>query len=149
MPTSPEPWIGNAASNSVGPARRVDWSDPIGVNIVLRSDAQEPCNKVALQMCATSDWSADTNWDEVCRRASGRRHFNAMRQLRAECRRDALIERALESVSCVTERGFQAAQARKFGVHRSTICRDMKLLLRRAVEEKHCPVCRRLVFLHV
>ncbi len=97
-------------------------------------------------MCATSDWSADTSWDEVCRRASGRRHYNAVRRLHAELRRNDLIERARELGTWLTERGFQAAQARRLGVHRSTVCRDIKQLERQLARLKPCPLCGRAFF---
>lgn len=68
-------------------------------------------------------WSAKTDFDVVCKRAAGRRRYNAKR--RAEAR-----ERYLQVVEAIMptggrERGTQAQLARALGVHRSTICRDV------------------------
>ncbi len=97
-------------------------------------------------MSTTSDWSRNTRWDEVCRRASGRRRYNAVRRLHAELRRHDLIERARELGTWLTERGFQAAQARRLGVHRSTISRDVKLITRHMAQAKPCPLCGSVFF---
>lgn len=69
------------------------------------------------------NWSAQTDFDVVCKRAAGRRSYNAKR--RAEAR-----ERYLQVVEAIMptggrKRGTQAQLARVLGVHRSTICRDV------------------------
>jgi hypothetical protein len=69
------------------------------------------------------NWSAKTDFDVVCKRAAGRRRYNAKR--RAEAR-----ERYLQVVEAIMppsgrKRGSQAQLARALGVHRSTICRDV------------------------
>lgn len=69
------------------------------------------------------NWSAKTDFDAVCKRAAGRRRYNAKR--RAEAR-----ERYLQVVEAIMptggrKRGTQAQLARVLGVHRSTICRDV------------------------
>ncbi len=97
-------------------------------------------------MSTTSDWSRNTRWDEVCRRASGRRRYNAVRRLHAELRRNDLIERARELGTWLTERGFQAAQARRLGVHRSTVCRDVQLITRHMAQAQPCPLCGSVFF---
>jgi len=68
-------------------------------------------------------WSARTDFDIVCKRAAGRRRYNAER--RAEAR-----ERYIQVVNAFMppdgrKRGSQAQLARTLGVHRSTICRDI------------------------
>jgi hypothetical protein len=69
------------------------------------------------------NWGAQTDFDVVCKRAAGRRRYNAER--RAEAR-----ERYLQVVEAIMptggrKRGTQAQLARVLGVHRSTICRDV------------------------
>jgi hypothetical protein len=69
------------------------------------------------------NWNAKTDFDAVCKRAAGRRRYNAKR--RAEAR-----ERYLQVVEAIMptggrKRGTQAQLARVLGVHRSTICRDV------------------------
>lgn len=69
------------------------------------------------------NWSEKTDFDAVCKRAAGRRRYNAKR--RAEAR-----ERYLQVVEAIMPtgghmRGTQAQLARVLGVHRSTICRDV------------------------
>ncbi|MCE9545755.1 MAG: hypothetical protein K8T25_09595 [Planctomycetia bacterium] len=50
--------------------------------------------------------------------AGGRRHYNAVRRLRADYRQ-MLVAKLL-----TFDRGTQTRIAKQFGVHRSTICRD-------------------------
>ena len=87
--------------------------------------------------CATNGkpWSATSSWDEVCRRASGRRHYNAVRSFRALSRRLRLAKLMLvkgglrERVKGGwTDQGVQARLARELGVSRSTVCRDVAFL---------------------
>jgi hypothetical protein len=74
-------------------------------------------------------WSEQTSWEEVCRRAAGRRHYNSVRRFRALHRRCELV-RLLSGKGGLTDRGTQARLARELGVSRSTVCRDMAVLLR-------------------
>jgi DNA invertase Pin-like site-specific DNA recombinase len=73
-------------------------------------------------------WAAPTGRDEVCRRASGRRHYNAVRRFRAVFRRLQVVR--LLGAYGLTRRGSQAKIARELGVSRSTVCRDMAFLWR-------------------
>jgi hypothetical protein len=70
------------------------------------------------------NWSAPTNFDLVCKRAAGRRRYNAQRQAEARERFKIVIEAILPPES--RKRGTQAQLARALGVHPSTICRDVK-----------------------
>ena len=80
-------------------------------------------------------------------RAGGRRRYNAWRQLRAAYRRAEILRLAVEKygvfpgfgipakaarmgVSLPIERGIASKIARDLGVHRSTVCRDCKQILR-------------------
>lgn len=73
-------------------------------------------------------WSRRTSWSEVCKRASGRRLFQAMRRHRQRQRRQGLHRTAFAYRITWGKRGFQSKLARALGVHRSTISRDMKAL---------------------
>jgi DNA-binding NarL/FixJ family response regulator len=67
-------------------------------------------------------WSTSTDFDTICRRASGRRRYNALRQLQAELRRF--------QVARFLRQGIQQVQmAEVLGVHPSTISRDIATLL--------------------
>jgi hypothetical protein len=82
-------------------------------------------------------WSEPTAWDEVCRRAAGRRHYNSVRRFRATMRRGE-VARLLRVQGGLTARGTQATLARQLGVSRSTVCRDIAWLLRQG---RPCPHC--------
>jgi predicted DNA-binding transcriptional regulator YafY len=82
-------------------------------------------------------WSEPTSWEEICRRAAGRRHYNSIRQFRAAYRR-MQVARLLNVKGGLTERGHQARVARELGVSRSTICRDVRELLRMS---RRCSYC--------
>jgi DNA-binding transcriptional MocR family regulator len=71
----------------------------------------------------SKNWSAPTDYDLVCRRAAGRRRYNAKRQAEAHKRFKIVL-----AVTFPTEghkRGAQAQLARELGVSRSTISRDV------------------------
>lgn len=79
------------------------------------------------------------SWDAICRRAGGRRKYNRMRQIQAECRLTQVVRLLAEFGFC---HGYQTRIAEKLGVSRSTICRDIARLLRRhwggkEAEERH------------
>jgi hypothetical protein len=83
------------------------------------------------------DWSAHTDWESVCRRAAGRRAYNAHRSLSALLRRCQVV-RLLCVKGGLTKHGTQARLARQLGVSRSTICRDISFLL---LVGRPCPHC--------
>jgi hypothetical protein len=89
-------------------------------------------------MSSRAGWHAPTDLPTVAKRAGGRRRFNAVRQLRAELRRRELRRLIAElnaAGGCfLLTHGAQAGFARRLGVHRSTICRDVRRLLRRDLE---------------
>ncbi len=79
------------------------------------------------------------DWNAFCRRAGGRRQYNAVRRFRA-------LERLTEVVNLLVEfgrgYGYQSQIADRLGVHRSTICRDIARLTRihwggRKADEEH------------
>jgi hypothetical protein len=65
----------------------------------------------------------------------GRRHYNAVRQVRAIMRRVEVSKRLAAG-----ERN-QTAIARSLGVHRSTISRDVRALQRLVLQTRQCPIC--------
>ena len=81
-------------------------------------------------------WSASTDWETVCRRASWRRYYNSVRRVRALLR-CAEVARLLR-VQGGLDHGAQARLARRLGVSRSTVCRDVAALLQGAGP---CPFC--------
>jgi hypothetical protein len=87
------------------------------------------------------NWSAPTDFDLVCRRAAGRRRYNAKRQ--AEARERFKIVLAATFPPEGRKRGTQAQLARELGVHPATICRDVKKWKRTLLE-----AMRRLRVLH-
>ncbi len=66
-------------------------------------------------------------WMAACKRAGGRRHYNAVRQARADFRRGKSVALWMKLV-CAGVRGPGAKVARLFGVSRSTICRNVRWL---------------------
>jgi len=66
-------------------------------------------------------------WDEVCRRAAGRRHYNSWRQALVVQRRFRLVQFMYPPCTgkgVLGNYGWQSAAARALGVSRATICRD-------------------------
>jgi hypothetical protein len=74
------------------------------------------------------NWSQATSFDVVCRRASARRHFNAVRQFQATLRR-AHLRQILAQYPPGRE-PYQYELARQLGVSQPTICRDLQFLRR-------------------
>jgi hypothetical protein len=68
-------------------------------------------------------WSAQTDFETVCKRAAGRRRYNAERRAKARERFKIVIQLTVPPEG--RKRGTQARLARALGVHRSTICRDV------------------------
>lgn len=69
------------------------------------------------------NWSAQTDFDAVCKRAAGRRRYNAERRAEARERYKLVVNTIMPPEG--RKRGTQAQLARALGVHRSTICRDV------------------------
>ncbi len=71
-------------------------------------------------------------WDEVCRRAGGRRHYNSVRQFRAALRRTELAHLLVTGAvgSPFFDRGTQRRLADRLGVSETTISRDIATLLK-------------------
>jgi hypothetical protein len=86
-------------------------------------------------------WNQRTDFESVCRRASGRRRYNAVRHLDMLMRRQETAELALRLGRGFFGRGARAEIARRLGVHRSTISRDVKALVTKAVAARQCPLC--------
>lgn len=73
-------------------------------------------------------WTWPVSDDEAARRAAGRRHYNSIRRLHAELRRVKVAELLRGRF---LDWGVQAEIARELGVSRSTVCRDVRWLMRR------------------
>jgi hypothetical protein len=69
-------------------------------------------------------WGALTDRDTVCRRAAGRRRYNAARKRRKQARRTEIILRTAGRYFW----GMQALLAAELGVSRATICRDFRAI---------------------
>ena len=70
------------------------------------------------------------DWEMICRRAGGRRRYNAIRQRCAEQRRAAMAEVVNPmGVFALLNRGLAPALARAFGVSRQTAWRDLQYIL--------------------
>jgi hypothetical protein len=78
------------------------------------------------------NWSELTDFDLVCKRAAGRRRYNAQRQAEARERFKVVIAAILPPEG--HKRGTQAQLARTLGVHPSTICQDVKKWKRTLIE---------------
>ena len=91
------------------------------------------------EKCATNSdaWSQPTDWDTVCRRASGRRCYNGLRRARAFFRRRE-VARLLRVQGSLWDRGMQTRLAQQLGVSRATICRDVAYLLTLGQPCRHC-----------
>jgi len=75
-------------------------------------------------------WSKRTDAETTKRRAGGRRRYNAMRRRRAETRREAIAELLIGNLTVAYfTRGLPGALAKVFGVHPTTIWRDLQLIL--------------------
>lgn len=72
-----------------------------------------------------SEWGSITDSQAVCRRAGGRRRYNAMRRRKAEARREKMAE-MFTPLGCLVLPGLAVTCARIFGVHRSTAWRDLQ-----------------------
>jgi DeoR/GlpR family transcriptional regulator of sugar metabolism len=73
--------------------------------------------------------------------AGGRRHYNSIRQIRAELRRIEIVCFLAESGMSLLVRGTQRALARQFAVSESTISRDLVGILAERDPSRRCPFC--------
>lgn len=80
-------------------------------------------------------WSESTSTDEAYRRASGRRKYNSVRQVRAILRRQ---EVAALLGQLGYGHGVQVQIARRLGVSPATVSRDVAALL---AAPRRCPRC--------
>ena len=87
------------------------------------------------------EWARPVSADEMQRRASGRRHVNSIRQLRARLREREVLDIAFRNGLTLRERGVQALIARQLGCHRSTISRAVHAILDRMAAGRPCPAC--------
>jgi hypothetical protein len=85
-----------------------------------------------------TSWSQPTTWAEVTRRAAGRYKYNSLRRFQAQLRRREVLQ-LLHRWGWGA--GVQSQIARRLGVHKSTICRDLRVLMP-LLEE--CPTCHQL-----
>lgn len=74
------------------------------------------------------DWGEGIPTQQAYERASGRRHYNAIRRLNRELRRGEVAQ--LLSRYGLLSWGVQSKIAAVLKVNRSTICRDIQSLLR-------------------
>jgi hypothetical protein len=82
-------------------------------------------------------WSNKTDFETVCKRAAGRRRYNAERRAKARERFMIVTKQTVPLEG--RKRGSQARLARVLGVHRSTISRDVtrwKQLLLEVMERR-------------
>jgi hypothetical protein len=63
-------------------------------------------------------------------RAGGRRHYNRVRQLQAQLRLSQIVRLLVKLKATGTEWGVRSEIARRLGVSRATVCRDMQRLTR-------------------
>jgi len=82
------------------------------------------------------NWSAWTDPVTVAKRAGGRRHYHAIRRLRAAVRRAEVADLLLAGRK-------QTDIAKALGVADSTISRDVKRIYADAARRHICPLCRR------
>jgi hypothetical protein len=83
-------------------------------------------------------WGAPADFRAVCKRAGGRRRYNAERQNQQNWRRNTIICRTAGLPRNTW--GLQAALARALGVSRATICRDLKAIRDGYVPQRLRPV---------
>lgn len=85
------------------------------------------------------DWHAPVSDAQARRRASGRRHYNALRSEAAQLRRHEVAKLMLQGHS-------QAQCARELGLAASTVSRDWAALLASADAHDVCPTCGRRLY---
>ena len=86
-------------------------------------------NKVWQRRYLALHWGCRTDAQTAYHRAGGRRRYNAERARERIRRRDRVAAIAVELGPRFFTRGAQAEIARRLGVHRSTVCRDLEEIL--------------------
>lgn len=71
----------------------------------------------------------EAGWNAICARASGRRHYNAVRQLHAAERRATVQRLWYAAGGHDSPRGTQRRIAAALLVGNATICRDLRAVL--------------------
>jgi hypothetical protein len=74
-----------------------------------------------------NSWTAYTSFDAVCRRAAGRNRYHALRRFQSAQRRGKVVR--LLGKYGLGRYGVLSLIARELCVHRSTISRDVAILL--------------------
>lgn len=89
---------------------------------------------------AVSGWKRRTAWDEVCRRASGRRRYNRLRCYHKEARQLRVAE-LLQAYGPRAQwpRGTQRRIAAELKVSTATICRDVDAILQMNSNQRALP----------
>jgi hypothetical protein len=89
-------------------------------------------------------WSKPVSDSEAARRAAGRRHYNSVRQDRADFRRKEIIKEwtngEVSGVFDLAEWGGHKRLAEKLGVSQSTLTRDLAAI-RHDLGWEMCPTC--------
>ena len=75
-----------------------------------------------------AEWSQRTSWDEVCRRAAGRRKYNQWQRAMAAARQDEVFKLLIRHGWNTW--GTLSRIARELHVDRSTVCRDRQTIER-------------------
>ncbi len=85
-------------------------------------------------------WNTPTDRETVCKRAAGRRRYNARRGMQKLVRRMQILN--LLSERSLFDHGLRTRLARELGLSVSTISRDLKALF---YTHAICPACGSLV----
>src|SRR5438309_25834 len=81
-------------------------------------------------------------WEQVCRRAGGRRAYNALRRDRAILRRLEVARLFFEAGAYLGPHGIQARIARQWGVSEATISRDIRKIRKELARRSNEPSAR-------
>jgi hypothetical protein len=76
------------------------------------------------------EWRQPVDDQAASKRAGGRRHYNRVRQLRAHLRLGRIVRLLVKLKATGTEWGVRSEIARRLGVSRATVCRDMQRITR-------------------
>jgi hypothetical protein len=83
-------------------------------------------------------WTRQVSWEEVCKRNRGRSRYNSRRRLRARLRQREVLQLVARFG---WKHGVQSLIAAHLGVHKSTICRDFRVMFPLT---NTCPTCGQL-----